>query len=206
MSDHNVVIVAATRTPIGAFQGVLAPVTGPQLGAVAARAAIAAAGIEASQIEETIFGCVLSAGLGQAPARQAAIGAGVPVATPATTLNKMCGSGLKAIMAAADQIRAGDIEIALAGGLESMTNAPYLLPKARGGYRMGHGELLDHMFFDGLQSPDGSQVRFHAHGAGRVRYRIRATRARGDRGRRLRKGNRAGDGEGPQGRDGRVPR
>jgi acetyl-CoA C-acetyltransferase len=158
MSDHNVVIVAAKRTPIGAFQGVLAPVTGPQLGAVAARAAIAAAGIEASQIEETIFGCVLSAGLGQAPARQAAIGAGVPVATPATTLNKMCGSGLKAIMAAADQIRAGDIEIALAGGLESMTNAPYLLPKARGGYRMGHGELLDHMFFDGLQSPFDGQL------------------------------------------------
>jgi acetyl-CoA C-acetyltransferase len=158
MSDHNVVIVAAKRTPIGAFQGVLTPVTAPQLGAVAARAAIAAAGIEASQIEETIFGCVLSAGLGQAPARQAALGAGVPAGSPATTLNKMCGSGLKAIMSAADQIRAGDIEIALAGGLESMTNAPYLLPKARGGYRMGHGELLDHMFYDGLQSPFDGQL------------------------------------------------
>jgi acetyl-CoA C-acetyltransferase len=158
MSDHNVVIVAAKRTPIGAFQGALAPVTAPQLGAAAARAAIAAAGIDASQIEETIFGCVLCAGLGQAPARQAALGAGVPVGTPATTLNKMCGSGLKAIMSAADQIRAGDIEIALAGGLESMTNAPYLLPRARGGYRMGHGELLDHMFYDGLQSPFDGQL------------------------------------------------
>jgi len=158
MSDHNVVIVAAKRTPIGAFQGVLAPVTAPQLGAAAARAAIAAAGIEAAQVEETIFGCVLSAGLGQAPARQAALGAGVPVGTPATTLNKMCGSGLKAIMAAADQIRTGDIEIALAGGFESMTNAPYLLPKARGGYRMGHGEVLDHLFYDGLQSPFDGQL------------------------------------------------
>jgi acetyl-CoA C-acetyltransferase len=158
MSDHNVVIVAAKRTPIGAFQGALAPVTAPQLGAAAARAAIAAAGIDAAQIEETIFGCVLCAGLGQAPARQAALGAGVPVGTPATTLNKMCGSGLKAIMSAADQIRAGDIEIALAGGLESMTNAPYLLPRARGGYRMGHGELLDHMFYDGLQSPFDGQL------------------------------------------------
>ncbi|MEJ1961374.1 MAG: acetyl-CoA C-acyltransferase [Gammaproteobacteria bacterium] len=158
MSDHNVVIVSAKRTPIGAFQGVLAPATAPQLGAAAAKAAIDAAGLKPEDIQESIFGCVLSAGLGQAPARQAALGAGVPVGVPATTLNKMCGSGLKAVMAAADQIRTGDVEIVLAGGLESMTNAPYLLPKARGGYRMGHGEVLDHMFFDGLQSPFDGQL------------------------------------------------
>ena len=158
MSDHSVVIVAAKRTPIGAFQGVLTPVTAPQLGAAAARAAIAASGIAAADIQEVVMGCVLSAGLGQAPARQAALAAGVPVGVPATTLNKMCGSGLKAVMAAADQIRAGDIDIALAGGLESMSNAPYLLAKARSGYRMGHGELLDHMFLDGLQSPFDGQL------------------------------------------------
>ena len=158
MSEHNVVIVSAKRTPIGAFQGVLAPATAPQLGAAAAKAAIEAAGIKPEDVQETIFGCVLAAGLGQAPARQAALGAGVPVGVPATTVNKMCGSGLKAVMLAADQIRAGDVEIVLAGGLESMTNAPYLLPKARGGYRMGHGEVLDHMFFDGLQSPFDGQL------------------------------------------------
>jgi acetyl-CoA C-acetyltransferase len=153
MPDHNVVIVSAQRTPIGAFQGVLAPVTATQLGTAAAKGALDAAGVKGSDIQEVIFGCVLPAGLGQAPARQAALGAGVPATVPATTLNKMCGSGLKAVMAAADQIRTGDVEIALAGGLESMTNAPYLLPKARSGYRMGHGEVLDHMFYDGLQSP-----------------------------------------------------
>src|SRR3954471_21233259 len=158
MSEHNVVIVSAKRTPIGAFQGVLAPATAPQLGTAAAKAAIEAAGIKAEDVQETIFGCVLPAGLGQAPARQAALGAGVPLGVPATTINKMCGSGLKAVMLAADQIRTGDAEIVLAGGLESMTNAPYLLPKARGGYRMGHGEILDHMFFDGLQSPFDGQM------------------------------------------------
>jgi acetyl-CoA C-acetyltransferase len=153
MSETQVVILSARRTPIGAFQGVLAPLSAPQLGAAAARAAIEAAGIAPGDVQEVLFGCVLAAGLGQAPARQAAIAAGIPLATPATTLNKMCGSGLKAVMMAADQIRAGSAEIVLAGGLESMTNAPYLLPKARGGYRMGHGEVLDHMFYDGLQSP-----------------------------------------------------
>jgi acetyl-CoA C-acetyltransferase len=158
MSEHNVVIVSARRTPIGAFQGVLSPVTAPQLGTAAARAAIESAGIQPADVQETIFGCVLPAGLGQAPARQAALGAGVPAGVPATTINKMCGSGLKAVMLAADQIRTGDVEIVLAGGLESMTNAPYLLPKARGGYRMGHGEVLDHMFFDGLQSPFDGQL------------------------------------------------
>jgi acetyl-CoA C-acetyltransferase len=153
MSETQVVILSARRTPIGAFQGVLAPLSAPQLGAAAARAAIEAAGIAPADVQEVLFGCVLAAGIGQAPARQAAITAGIPLAAPATTINKMCGSGLKAVMMAADQIRAGSAEIVLAGGLESMTNAPYLLPKARSGYRMGHGEVLDHMFYDGLQSP-----------------------------------------------------
>ena len=148
----NVMIVSAQRTPIGAFQGVLTPVTAPQLGSAACKAALTAAGVAGNEVEEVIMGCVLPAGLGQAPARQAALGAGVPVSTPATTVNKMCGSGMKAIMMAADQIRSGDVNIALAGGLESMSNAPYLLLKARSGYRMGNSELLDHMFYDGLQS------------------------------------------------------
>ena len=152
-TDEDVVIVSAKRTPIGAFQGVFSPVTAPQLGAVAAKAAIEAAGIRASDIQEVVMGCVLPAGLGQAPTRQAALSAGIPAGTPATTINKMCGSGMKAVMLAADQIRAGGADIVLAGGMESMTNAPYLLPKARSGYRMGHGEILDHMFYDGLQSP-----------------------------------------------------
>jgi acetyl-CoA C-acetyltransferase len=157
MSD--VVIVSAKRTPIGAFQGALAPLTAPQLGSAAIKAAIEEAGVKAADIQEVIMGNVLSAGIGQAPARQAALGAGVPIGTPAVTINKMCGSGLKAVMMAADQIRTGDTEIVLAGGIESMTNAPYLLPKARGGYRMGHGEILDHMFYDGLQSPfDGKAM------------------------------------------------
>jgi acetyl-CoA C-acetyltransferase len=160
MSDA-VVIVAARRTPIGAFQGALAPVTAPQLGAAAVRAALADSKLEPQELQEVIMGCVLSAGLGQAPARQAALGAGIPPSVPATTINKMCGSGLKAVMMAADQIRCGDIQLALAGGLESMSNAPYLLPKARSGYRMGHGEVLDHMFFDGLQSPFDGELMGH---------------------------------------------
>jgi acetyl-CoA C-acetyltransferase len=158
MSDRSVVLVSAQRTPIGAFQGVLAGATAPQLGAAAIRGALSAAGVAPADVQEVIMGCVLPAGLGQAPARQAAIAAGIPNNTPATTINKMCGSGLKAIMMAADQIRAGDVDIAVAGGLESMTNAPYLLPKARSGMRMGHGELLDHMFYDGLQSPFDGQL------------------------------------------------
>jgi len=153
-----VIIAAATRTPIGAFQGVLAPVTAPQLGTAAIKGALAAAKIDAKDVQEVIMGCVLPAGLGQAPARQAALGAGIPNGTPTTTINKMCGSGMKAIMMAADQIRAGDVAVSVAGGLESMTNAPYLLPKARGGMRMGHGEVLDHMFYDGLQSPFDGQL------------------------------------------------
>jgi acetyl-CoA C-acetyltransferase len=158
MDHKHVVIAAAMRTPIGAFQGVLAPCTAPQLGTAAISGALAAAKIDGKDVQEVIMGCVLPAGLGQAPARQAAIGAGIPVGVPSTTINKMCGSGMKAIMMAADQIRAGDVSVAVAGGLESMTNAPYLLPKARGGMRMGHGEVLDHMFYDGLQSPFDGQL------------------------------------------------
>ena len=158
MTD-SIVIAAARRTPIGAFQGTLASVTATQLGTVAAKAALTDAGLAPDAIDEVIFGCVLPAGLGQAPARQAAVGAGIAVSVPATTVNKMCGSGMKAVMIAADQIRAGSARIILAGGLESMTNAPYLLLKARAGFRMGHGEIYDHMFYDGLQSPwDGKAM------------------------------------------------
>ena len=153
MPDSNVLIASARRTPIGAFQGVFAPVKATELGAAAIRAALESAGVEPAAVQEVIMGCVLPAGLGQAPARQAALAAGIPNTIPTTTINKMCGSGMKAVMMAADQIRSGDTGLSVAGGLESMTNAPYLLPKARSGYRMGHGEVLDHMFYDGLQSP-----------------------------------------------------
>jgi acetyl-CoA C-acetyltransferase len=155
---NDTVILAARRTPIGSFQGALVAATAPQLGAAAARAALADAGVGVDAIDEVIFGCVLPAGLGQAPARQAAIAAGVAPSVPATTVNKMCGSGMKALMLAADQVRNGDASVALAGGLESMSNAPYLLLKARAGYRMGHGEIFDHMFYDGLQSPWDGQA------------------------------------------------
>jgi acetyl-CoA C-acetyltransferase len=159
MSGSDVVIVSARRTPIGAFLGALSPLSAVQLGSAAVKAALESAGIAAADVQEVIMGCVLPAGLGQAPARQAALGAGVPVGAPATTINKMCGSGLKAVMMAADQIRSGTADIVLAGGLESMSNAPYLLPKARTGYRMGPGELVDHMMRDGLQSPfDGKAM------------------------------------------------
>ena len=159
MSGSDVVIVSARRTPIGAFLGALSPLSAVQLGSAAIKAALESAGIAAADVQEVIMGCVLPAGLGQAPARQAALGAGVPVGAPATTINKMCGSGLKAVMMAADQIRSGTADIVLAGGLESMSNAPYLLPKARTGYRMGPGELVDHMLRDGLQSPfDGKSM------------------------------------------------
>jgi len=158
MSRDPVVILAARRTPVGAFQGVFAGVTAPQLGSAALRAAIADSGLPASEIDEVIMGCVLPAGLGQAPARQAALGAGIPASVPTTTVNKMCGSAMRAVMLAADQILAGSARVIAAGGLESMTNAPYLLPKARAGYRMGHQEVLDHMFTDGLQSPWDGQL------------------------------------------------
>jgi len=158
MSSDPVVILGARRTPVGAFQGALSSVTSPQLGAVAIKAALADSGLTGAQVDEVIMGCVLSAGLGQAPARQAALGAGLPLGTPCTTVNKMCGSAMRAVMLGADQILAGNAQVVVAGGLESMSNAPYLLPKARAGYRMGNQEVLDHMFFDGLQSPWDGQL------------------------------------------------
>src|ERR1700721_1481561 len=158
MSYDPVVILSARRTPVGAFQGALAGLTGPQLGAAALKAALADSKIPAAEVDEVIMGCVLAAGLGQAPARQAALGAGIPAGVPTTTVNKMCGSAMRAIMLASDQILAGSARVIVAGGLESMTNAPYLLPKARAGYRMGHQEVLDHMYFDGLQSPWDGQL------------------------------------------------
>jgi acetyl-CoA C-acetyltransferase len=158
MNSDPVVILAARRTPVGAFQGAFASVTAPQLGSVAIKAALADSGVAAAQIDEVIMGCVLSAGLGQAPARQAAMGGGIPAGTPATTVNKMCGSAMRAVMLGCDQLLAGSARVVVAGGLESMTNAPYLLPKARAGYRMGNQEVLDHMFYDGLQSPWDGQL------------------------------------------------
>src|SRR6201996_6122301 len=158
MNSDPVVILSARRTPVGAFQGALTAVTAPQLGAAAIKAALSDSGVKASEVDEVIMGCVLSAGLGQAPARQAALGAGLPTSTPTTTVNKMCGSAMRAVMQGADQILAGSAQVIVAGGLESMTNAPYLLPKARAGYRMGHQEVLDHMFTDGLQSPWDGQL------------------------------------------------
>ncbi len=151
MNTEPVVIVAARRTPIGAFQGALAPVSATDLSATATRACIADTGIDAGDIDEAIIGCVLPAGVGQAPARQAALAAGLPNAVGCMTINKVCGSGMKAVMLADDLIRVGSAAVVLAGGMESMSNAPYLLPKARSGYRMGHQEVIDHMFFDGLQ-------------------------------------------------------
>ena len=146
-----VVIVGAARTPMGAFQGELKDFSAAELGALAIRAAVERAGLKPEDIEEVIMGCVLPAGQGQAPARQAALGAGLPLGTGCTTLNKMCGSGMKAAMLANDLLLAGTNQVMLAGGMESMTNAPYLLPKARAGYRLGHQQVLDHMFLDGLE-------------------------------------------------------
>ncbi|MEQ9226782.1 MAG: acetyl-CoA C-acyltransferase [Parvibaculum sp.] len=146
-----VVIVSAARTPMGGFQGALSGKTGPELGAVAVRGAVERAGLSPTAVDEVLMGCVLSAGLKQAPARQAALGAGLDEGTPCTTVNKMCGSGMKAVMMAHDALMAGHGEVIVAGGLESMSNAPYLLPKARGGMRLGHGEVKDHMFLDGLE-------------------------------------------------------
>jgi acetyl-CoA C-acetyltransferase len=151
MQKDPVVIVSAARTPMGAFQGELKDLAAPQLGAAAIRAAVERAGIKPAQVQEVIMGCVLPAGQGQAPARQAALGAGLPLSTGSTTVNKMCGSGMKAAMLAHDLLSAGTNEVMVAGGMESMTNAPYLLPKARSGYRMGHQQVVDHMFLDGLE-------------------------------------------------------
>ena len=151
MSNDPVVIVSAARTPMGGFMGDFATLAGPQLGAAAIRAAAERAGIQPEQVQEAIMGNVLQAGVGQAPARQAALGAGLPLSVNCTTVHKVCGSGRKATMFANDMLLAGSNEIMVAGGMESMSNAPYLLPKARGGMRLGHGQVLDHMFFDGLE-------------------------------------------------------
>jgi acetyl-CoA C-acetyltransferase len=150
MSDP-VVIVSAARTPIGAMMGELSGLAGHQLGSIAIRAAVERAGLKPEQVQEVIMGCVLPAGQGQAPARQATIGAGLPVATGATTINKVCGSGMKAAMFANDLLVAGSQDVIVAGGMESMSNAPYMLLKGRGGYRYGHGTLFDHMAYDGLE-------------------------------------------------------
>jgi acetyl-CoA C-acetyltransferase len=149
----EIVIVGAKRTPIGSFQGQFKSVSATDLGAMVIKATLEHAGVAAEQVSEVIMGCVLPAGLGQAPARQAALKAGLPVAAGCTTINKVCGSGMKAVMLAHDAIKAGSAEIVVAGGMESMTNAPYLLPDARAGMRMGHGQVVDHMFYDALQSP-----------------------------------------------------
>ena len=150
MSDP-IVIVSAARTAMGSFQGGFSSLTAANLGAEAIKAAVARAGLDANLIEEVLMGCVLQAGQGQAPARQASLGAGLPLAAGCTTVNKMCGSGMRAAMFAHDMLVAGSVDVVVAGGMESMTNAPYLLPKARGGLRLGHGEVTDHMFLDGLE-------------------------------------------------------
>lgn len=151
MSDNSIVIVSGARTPMGGFQGSLSSISAVDLGALSIREAISRAGIEAEAVEEVIMGCVLPAGLKQGPARQASLNAGLPAATGCTTINKLCGSGMKAVMLAHDLIKAGSNNIMVAGGMESMSNAPYLVEKARTGLRMGHGEIKDHMFFDGLE-------------------------------------------------------
>lgn len=154
----DIVIVNGARTAMGGFQGSLASVTAPELGAASIKEAIARAGLQAADIEEVIMGCVLPAGLKQGPARQAMRQAGLLDSTGAVTINKLCGSGMKAVMQAADMIKAGSANIVVAGGMESMTNAPYVLPKARGGFRMGHGEIKDHMFLDGLEDAETGRL------------------------------------------------
>jgi acetyl-CoA C-acetyltransferase len=150
---NEVVILAGARTPIGAFQGALSDLTAPQLGSIAIRGALGRSGVEPGDVDEVIMGCVLTGGMGQAPARQASLGAGIPNSVPCMTINKVCGSGMKAIMLAAQAIKLGDSRIVVAGGMESMTNAPYVLDKARQGYRMGNGTLIDSMIHDGLWDP-----------------------------------------------------
>ncbi|MBM3503455.1 MAG: acetyl-CoA C-acyltransferase [Alphaproteobacteria bacterium] len=151
MQQDPVVIVGLARTPIGSFQGEFKDLAAPELGGIAIRGALDRAGLAADQVEDVVMGCVLPAGMGQAPARQAAVKAGIPVSAGATTVNKMCGSGMRAAMIAHDQLVAGSSNVMVAGGIESMTNAPYVLTKARNGYRLGNGQLFDHMYLDGLQ-------------------------------------------------------
>jgi len=151
MNQDPVVIVSVARTPMGGFQGELSGLSAPELGGIAVKAAVERSGIGADRVQEVVLGCVLPAGLGQAPARQAAIHAGLPLSVECSTVSKVCGSGMKAAMVAHDMLLAGSSDVVVAGGMESMSNAPYVLPKARGGYRLGHGQVLDHMFFDGLE-------------------------------------------------------
>lgn len=158
MSNESIVIVNGARTPMGGFQGVLKDATSPELGAAAIKAAVERSGIKPEQVDEVIMGCILTAGVGQGPARQAMRKAGLPDTTGAVTINKLCGSGLKAVMQAYNGIKAGSFDVAVAGGMESMTNAPYILPGARGGYRMGHKEVKDHMFLDGLEDADTGKL------------------------------------------------
>jgi len=159
MDQDRIAIVAARRTPMGGFQGQLGTVSAPELAAVSIRTALNDSALDATNIDEVLLGCVLPAGLGQAPARQAALSAEIPVGVPCTTINKVCGSGMKTTLLGHDLIKSGSANIIIAGGMESMSNAPYLMPKARSGYRMGHQEILDHMFFDGLQNPyDGNMM------------------------------------------------
>ena len=154
----DIVIVNGARTAMGGFQGSLANMTAPELGAASIQAAIQRAGVQATEIDEVIMGCVLPAGLKQGPARQAMRQAGLPDSTGAVTINKLCGSGMKAVMQAADAIKAGSASIIVAGGMESMSNAPYVLTKARAGYRMGHGDVKDHMFLDGLEDAETGRL------------------------------------------------
>ena len=154
----DIVIVNGARTAMGGFQGSLSGQTAPELGAATIKAALSRAGLQPNDVEEVIMGCVLSAGLKQGPARQAMRQAGIPDAAGAVTINKLCGSGMKAVMQAADMIKAGSATVVIAGGMESMSNAPYVLPKARAGYRMGHGEIKDHMFLDGLEDAETSRL------------------------------------------------
>ncbi len=154
----SIVIVSGSRTAMGGFQGSLSSLTAPELGAAVIRESIQRAGVKPEQVDEVIFGCVLSAGIGQGPARQAMRKAGVPDHVGAVTINKLCGSAMKAVLMASDTLKAGSANIIVAGGMESMTNAPYILPKARGGYRMGHGEIKDHMFLDGLEDAETGRL------------------------------------------------
>ncbi len=159
MQQDPIVIASVARTPIGGFQGAFSALSAPQLGGFAIKEAVARAGIDAASVQESIFGCVLPAGVGQAPARQAALNGGLPLSAGCTTVNKVCGSGMKATMLAHDLLLAGSAEVMVAGGMESMSNAPYMLPKGRAGYRLGHGQVLDHMFFDGLEDAYSAEYR-----------------------------------------------
>lgn len=165
MSNENIVIVAGKRTAMGAMMGSLSALSATDLGAEAIKATVADAGVDANVVDEVIMGCVLPAGLGQSPARQASLKAGLPLSAGVTTINKVCGSGMKAAMMAHDLVKAGSAEVVIAGGMESMTNAPYLVPKARSGYRFGHAQMLDHMAFDGLENAyDGQAMGCFAQG------------------------------------------